>query len=94
MTGDTPEPIETPAPARTPDDDAATDALIVASATKEWCKIAVLIARTTDAARAQSLELPPQAIASHIYALAEAGKLSVQGNVRRWRAGEVKTAPW
>ena len=100
MTDATPDPTAIPAPARTheeartPEEDCVLDALIVSSATKDWCKVAVLIARTTDAARAQSLDPPPQVIANRIYALADTGKLSVQGNVRRWRAAEVKTAPW
>ncbi len=78
------------APATTPEQDAALDALIVGCATVEACKVAILIARTVDAAKAQSLEVTTAVIAPRIYALAEAGTLSVQGNVRRWRAAEVK----
>lgn len=81
---------ETAAAATTPEQDAAVDALILASATNEACKVAILIARVVDAGKAQSLELTSATIAPRIYALAEAGKLSVQGNVRRWRAAEVK----
>ena len=79
-----------PAPATTPEQDAIVDALILACATKDACKVAILIARTVDAAKAQGLELTSAVIAPRIYALADAGKLSVQGNVRRWRAAEVK----
>jgi hypothetical protein len=72
--------------------DPRLDAAILASLTKEWCKVAVLISRVTDAARAASLEAPAQVIAAHIYALAADHRIDVQGNVRRWRAGEVRCA--
>jgi Protein of unknown function len=76
-------------------EDLATDALILAAATAQWCKIALVIARTVDLGRAEGRELTSTTIAPRIYAMAESGALSVQGNVRRWRAGEVKlpTAP-
>lgn len=45
-----------------------------------------MIARTTDACKADGLDAPGQAIAARIYALVDSGQLSVQGNVRRWRA--------
>ena len=73
----------------TPERDAALDALILGTATREACKVAVLIARVTDAATAAGITAAPQAIAARIYQLAENGQLSVQGNVRRWRAAEV-----
>ena len=50
----------------------------------------MLIARTTDAARAQSIEASAQAIAARIYALVANYQLDVQGNVRRWRASNVR----
>ena len=49
-----------------------------------------VIARATDAAKAQALDVPAQAIAQRIYALTDNKRLVVQGNVRRWRAGEVR----
>jgi Protein of unknown function len=70
--------------------DPRLDAIILECATAEWCKVAMLIARATDAARAASLDASAQVIAAHIYALAEARRLDVQGNVRRWRASEVR----
>ena len=72
--------------------DPRLDAIILSCATAEWCKVAMLIARATDAARAASLEAPAQVIAAHIYALAATDRLDVQGNVRRWRASEVRSA--
>ncbi len=73
-----------------PEQQAATDAVILAAGTTEWVKIAVLIARATDGMRAQSLEATPPIIALRIYALIESGKLEVTGNMRRWRAAVVR----
>jgi Protein of unknown function len=70
--------------------DARLDAVILACAEPEWCKVAILIARTTDAARAQAIDAPAQAIAARIYALTADRRLDVQGNVRRWRASDVR----
>jgi Protein of unknown function len=75
---------------RSPEQEAATDAVILAAATAEWTKIAVLIARATDGMRAQSLEATPPIIALRIYALIGSGKLEVNGNMRRWRAAVVR----
>ncbi len=80
----------TPETAAAPD--AHLDALILTCATGDWVKVAVLIARITDAARADGIEVLPQVIAARIYALADAHRLQVKGNVRRWRAGEVRNA--
>ncbi len=77
----------------TPPDNAAPealDALILASADADWCKVAVFIAKVVDAAKAQGTEANGQAVAQRVYALVEAGTLEAKGNVRRWRAGEVR----
>ena len=50
----------------------------------------MLIARATDAARAQSIAVSTQDIAAAIYALAGDNALIVTGNVRRWRSAEVR----
>ena len=73
-----------------PEQEASTDAIILASATTEWIKIAVLIARATDGLRAQSMVATPPLIALRIYSLIESGKLEVTGNMRRWRAAVVR----
>lgn len=67
-------------------DPATLDRLIMTSATAEWCKVALLIARVTDACKAEAIDATGQTIAARIYALVEEGRLTVQGNVRRWRA--------
>lgn len=86
------EAAPAPVPPSASEGDAAIDALILASAPADWCKVAMLIARTVDAAKAQSLEVPASVIVPRIYVLVEGGRLTVQGNVRRWRAAEIKLA--
>ena len=73
-------------------DNPELDAVILACGTAEWCKVAMLIARTTDAAREKSIDAPAQVIAGRIYALVADRRLQSQGNVRRWRASEVRLA--
>ncbi len=80
------------APTGDPVADDTLDAAILAAADAEWCHVALLIARATDACRAAGLAATGQQIAARIYVLAEAGKLEVEGNVRRWRAGKVRAA--
>ncbi|MDX2158107.1 MAG: DUF3658 domain-containing protein [Hyphomicrobiaceae bacterium] len=68
----------------------ALDAIVLACADSEWRKVALFIARVVDAAKSQSLETTGQAVAARIYALVDRGELEAKGNVRRWRAGEVR----
>ena len=77
--------IKPPAHANAP-----LDSLIVSAATTEWRKVAMLIAGATDACKAAAVEASSQVIAARIYALVESGQLEARGNVRRWRAGEVR----
>ncbi len=70
--------------------DPRLDALILECAEGEWRKVAMLIARATDAARALPLDVTAQGIATRIYAMTSDHRLEVQGNVRRWRAAEVR----
>jgi hypothetical protein len=71
-----------------PDD--ALDAIILHAAGKDWTKVAVFIARAVDAAKVADREASGQEIAARIYALVDSGELEAKGNVRRWRAGEVR----
>lgn len=73
--------------------DPRLDTAILDSAGAEWCKVAVLIARATDAARAAGFTASPQDIANRIYAMTSDNRLDVSGNVRRWRAAEVRRKP-
>jgi len=68
----------------------ALDALILAAADADWCKVAVFIAKVVDAAKMRGTEASGQAVAQRVYALVEAGTLEAKGNVRRWRASEVR----
>ncbi|MEQ1651249.1 MAG: DUF3658 domain-containing protein [Hyphomicrobium sp.] len=84
----------TPQPASTdPIADPRLDALILAAADSDWCKVTMLIARVTDAARAASIETTGQSIATRLYAMTADHRLEVQGNVRRWRAAQVRKPP-
>ena len=66
------------------------DAVILANAGAEWLKVAVFIARVVDAAKAQAIETTGQAVAARLYFLVDHGQLEGKGNVRRWRAAEVR----
>ena len=74
----------------TPAVDPRLTELILSCADNEWCKVAMLISRATDAARAQAIVATAQEIAAGVYALAADHRLDVKGNVRRWRASEVR----
>lgn len=78
-----------PIPAAPTDD--MIDALVLGSADADWRKMAVFIARVVDAAKLQGLATSGQAVAQRVYALVDTGKLEARGNVRRWRAGEIRT---
>lgn len=66
------------------------DALILAAAPAEWVKVALLISKVFDAPGFDKKTADAQAVAERIYILADHGRLAVQGNMRRWRDGEVK----
>jgi len=90
MTNEDITPAAEPAVLLTDEQAAVVDALILSVVTREACKVAVLIARVVDAAKSAGVEAGAGVIAPRIYALADSGKLAVSGNVRRWRAAEVK----
>jgi len=81
---------DTPPTLSAPDD--VLDSLVLSSADEEWRKVAVFIARVVDAAKERGHVTSGQIVAQRIYALVEAGRLEARGNVRRWRAGEVRAA--
>jgi hypothetical protein len=81
-----------PTPVPTVAIDPRLDAVILSCADGEWRKVAMLIARTTDAAREQSIDATTQSIADRIYALTAANSLEVKGNVRRWRTTAIRRA--
>lgn len=73
-----------------PIDVEALDAVILAHASPQWSKVAVFLAIITDATRAAGFACTSQDLAQRIYAMVEAGSLEAQGNVRRWRSGQVR----
>ena len=79
------------APATTAPD--PLDAVILATSGADWLKVAVFISRVVDAAKSQTIETTAQAIAARIYVLVDHGYLEAKGNVRRWRAAEVRLKP-
>jgi hypothetical protein len=72
--------------------DDVLDAIVRTAADDEWRKVAVFIARTVDMAKAADVTVSGQQVAARVYALVETGTLEARGNVRRWRAGEVRRA--
>jgi hypothetical protein len=76
-------------------DNAKIDEAILQSVTADWAKIAVIIAKVYDALGAQretaNKDLA-QTIATRIGIMVDNGGLQAQGNVRRWRDGEVRLA--
>ena len=69
------------------------DAIVVASADATFVKVALFISRVVDAAKSVGVGATGQAVATRIYALVDAGVLEANGNVRRWRASEVRRSP-
>lgn len=66
------------------------DALILAAAGEEWMKVALIISAVFDAPGFDKDQLSAQDVAERLYILVDNGQLAVQGNMRRWRDGEVK----
>ncbi len=66
------------------------DSLILSAATADWLKIAVMISKVFEDPALQGIDNPGQAIAERIYILVDNGRLDSQGNMRRWRDGEVR----
>ena len=66
------------------------DPIVVASADETFVKVALFISLVIDAAKAVGVEATGQSVATRIYALVDAGVLEANGNVRRWRASEVR----
>mgnify|MGYP000159153390 CR=1 FL=1 len=66
------------------------DAAILAVSGDEWTKVALVISKVFEADGFEDLHASAQNIADRIYILVDAGQLAVQGNMRRWRDGEVK----
>lgn len=69
------------------------DALILTAATKDFTKIAVLIAKVYDAMPDAGITPHVDSgkdIAARLYILVDHGRLDCQGNMRRWRDSEVR----
>ena len=66
------------------------DAVILASASANWQKVAVVISTVFDALAQKGITYPAQGIAERIYVLVAEDKLDSSGNIRRWRDGNVR----
>lgn len=66
------------------------DQIVLSTAGAEWEKVAVLISKVFEAPSLKGIEGLGQKIAERIYILVDSGRLDVQGNMRRWRDGEVR----
>ena len=66
------------------------DALVLSVATAEWGKVALVISKVFECEGFAELGVSAQDVAERLYILVDAGQLSVQGNMRRWRDSDVK----
>ena len=66
------------------------DALILSVVNADWTKIALIISKVFEAEGFADLGATGQNVADRLYILVDAGQLSVQGNMRRWRDSDVK----
>jgi hypothetical protein len=68
------------------------DEAILAAAQLYWRKVAMIIAKTaeTEGIGVADDEAGHEIIASRIEALVEEGRLTAQGNLKRWRHSEVR----
>lgn len=69
---------------------ARVDELIMAAARANWRKVAMIMFRVIEAGEAQGLAIGDEQIGERVRALAEAGKLDSQGDLRRPRFSEVR----
>ncbi len=79
---------DNPGPINNPD----LDRVVMAATLADWSKVAIVMARATDQARAENLPVSGQLLAERIMALVETGSLEARGNIRRWRTGELRLA--
>ncbi len=66
------------------------DKIILSVASSEWQKTAIIISKVFDAPAFTDKKPEAQIIAEHIYVLIDNGKLTVKGNMRRWRDSNVR----
>jgi len=74
-------------------DNSQIDALIIEAASAHWTKVAVIISKVYDSFAGQGQDVEEdlaKLIAERLYILVDNGKLAAQGNMRRWRDGDVR----
>jgi len=67
------------------------DGLVFSLLKPDWRKMAMILAQSSQ--RCEELSLPLEVVAARIRALAEDGRIDHQGDLRRWRASEVRLPP-
>lgn len=74
--------------------DTEIDTAIMAAASDEWVKTALIISKVYDTPALQNAGIPKdklgQTIADRLYILVDHGRLACKGNARRWRDSEIK----
>lgn len=70
--------------------DAPLDDLILAVVKPNWQKVAMVLGKARRLSESRGLESSYDALAARIAALCMEGRLESQGNVSKWRRGEVR----
>jgi hypothetical protein len=70
--------------------DETIDALILSAASGKWQKVAIVISKVFDDPAFDGAGMSAQNVAEQLYILVDNGQLAVQGNMRRWRDGQVR----
>jgi hypothetical protein len=70
--------------------DAPLDDLILAVVKPNWQKVAMVLGKVRRLSGSRGLEISYDAFAARIIALCVEGRLESQGNVSKWRRGEVR----
>ncbi|MAE51599.1 MAG: hypothetical protein CMH27_07295 [Micavibrio sp.] len=73
--------------------DHTLDPLIMDNAGDDWQNVTTIISGVFDHAGFDKTAYSAQDIAERVYILVDSGRLDVQGNMRRWREGQVKLRP-
>jgi hypothetical protein len=74
----------------TPSSDAPLDDLILSVVKPSWQKVAMVLGKARRLSESRGVETSYGALAARIAALCVEGRLDSQGNVSKWRRGEVR----
>jgi len=74
----------------TPSSDTPLDDMILSVVKPNWLKVAMVLGKARRLSESRGFETSYEALAARIAALCMAGRLESQGNVSKWRRGEVR----